>query len=169
MLSDQPECRGEYWWRRKEPIPVAMLALLNLPSRLSVAISYGADDRRQTLSMVLDRSETGFDHLALQGPRHRGNATAATEDIFVLLMNTLITVLQRHCTPQLSLGGSVFTKLACDKDDVDLPWQRFGFQLLGEGGRRRILARVRNLRVISTNSAGPWPPQQVFWNEVQWR
>lgn len=173
MLPLQQPLAGEYWWRQPEPIPVAVMALLTLPSRLSIAVSYGAESRRQALSLSLSQSTTGLDHLTLQALEHRGDTQAmnTTFDLFVLLMNTMVTLLQRHCMPGLSLGGTVPTRMDHELGGIDLPWQRFGFQLLGETaqGKRRVLARVRNLHLATPMARGHWPPPQVPWEEVQWQ
>lgn len=170
-LRQQP-CTGEYWWRQPEPVPVAVMAILTLPGRISIAASHGAEEQRESLTLALSQSETGLDHLTLQSLEHHGLVTVVTSDLFVLLMNTLVTLLQRHCPQRLSIGGTVFTRLQKrGAGNVDLCWQQFGFQLLGEVGqqRRRALARVRNLHVATTASRRPWPPQQLPWHEVQWQ
>lgn len=170
-----PSCRqprsGEYWWRQPDPVPVAVMALLTLPSRISIAVSYDAEERRQSLTLALSQSETGLDHLTLQPLAHYGPATAATADLFMLLMNTLVTLLQRHCQHGLSVGGTVCTRLDKEHGGIDLPWQAFGFQLLGEvsQNRRRVLARVRNLHLLTPASRSSWPPHQLPWQEVQWQ
>lgn len=150
-----------------------MMALLTLPSRISIAVSHGEQSRRQSLSLALSQSKTGFDHLMLQPLERHGEAPASgiTHDLFILLMNTLVTVLQRHCQPRLTLGGTVLTCLEGEHGAIPLPWQRFGFQLLGETGqdKRRVLARVRNLQPATTISHGSWPPSQLPWAEVQWQ
>lgn len=173
MPPKQQPLRGEYWWRQPEPVPVAAMALLALPDRISVAVSYGAQARRQALSIALRRSETGLDHLNLQALVLRGDTRApgVTRDLFVLLMNTVVTLLQRHCYPRLSLGGTVPTRLDCGHDSIELPWQQFGFQVLGEPlrQRRRILARVRNLHGASSTLRSNWPPHQLPWEEVSWQ
>lgn len=173
MLPQQPPLSGEYWWRQQEPVPAAAMALLALPDHIRIAVSYGAQTRRQALSLALRRSETGLDHLALQPLVHRGDlhAANATSDLFVLLMNTLVTLLQRHNPPELSLGGTVPTGLDCGGDTIALPWQRFGFQLFGEPSqhRRRVLARVRDLRIAASMEQDPWPPHQLPWEQVQWQ
>jgi hypothetical protein len=173
MGLDRPICSGEYWWRQPEPVPLAALALLTLPSRISVAVSAGADSRRQSLSLALSQSETGLDHLVLRPLERRGDAavTDLTRDVFILLLNTMVTLLKRHCPPRLSLGGAVPTRLNDEHGSIELPWQQFGFQLLGEAtrGQRRVLARVRNLQLAGAAVPGSWPPPQLPWAEVQWQ
>jgi hypothetical protein len=172
MLGASVVHSGEYWWRRSEPMPVAVMALMTLPSRVSIAVSYGAESLRQSLTLSLSQSETGMDHLIFRGIEHNGDKTApaVTHNLFALLGNTLVTVLQRHCRPQLSLSGTVPIRLSNEHSIIHLPWQQFGMHLLQKParGKRRFFSRVRDLHVAEFNSQLDWPPQQLPWNEVRW-
>lgn len=171
MLINKP-CSGEYWWRQPDPVPVAVMVLLTLPTRISIAASYGAGALRQSLTLSLSQSETGMDHLILREVEHNGNKGTMniTGKLFKLAANTMVTVLQRHCAPRLSLSGTVPIRLGHEPSAILLPWQQLGLHLLQKParGKRRFIARVRDLQVVESDSPMCWPPLQVPWSEVHW-
>lgn len=173
MPQQQPICPGEYWWRQDTPEPVAVLAGIALPGHFGVAVSCGAGAQRQALSLRLGRSDTGLEHLVVREFEYHSDAAVSdnTCNLFVLLLNTLVVVLQRHCPPQLSLSGRVPTQLGAAGASIELIWELFGLQMLGDGnrGQRRLLGRVRNLRVAAPATTSVWPPQQLPWREVLWQ
>jgi hypothetical protein len=172
MLNAATVCSGEYWWRQSAPAPVAVLALLTLPIRISIAASYGVGSLRQSLTVSFSRSETGMDHLILRGMEHNGNKAAplVTHNLFALLGNTLVTVLRQHCAPQLSLSGVIPVQLHDEQAAIPLAWQHFGIHLSQKTmpGKRRFFARVRDLRTMEFDSQLDWPPQELPWSEVHW-
>jgi hypothetical protein len=172
MPAELPICQGEYLWSQSDPVYAMLIAVFHLPHRISVAASIGQDTRRQSLTLSLAQSATGMNHLTLSGLEHHGHAEepAATRDLFYLLMNTTVALLQHHCPRQLSLGGQVPCTLLPGPRSIALAWELWGFQLLAAAspGSRRVLARVRTLRIETSPSCTDLMPLALRQAELQW-
>lgn len=128
MPFDLPLSHFEYHWSQRQPLPVALVCVLNLPIRCHLSLSFGQKHRHQVFSLSLALNSTGLGHLVME-LAHRGceSEPAVTEDLLQLLMNTTVRLLTAHCLPQMSVGGAALT--ACGKgiDARDIPWERWGF------------------------------------------
>jgi hypothetical protein len=172
MPVELPICRGEYWWSQSGPAYAALIAVLHLPHRISVAASFGQDQRRQSLTLSLAQSATGMGHLMLSDLEHHGciEEPAATRDLFYLLMNTTVALLQHHCQRQVSLGGQVPCTLLSGPQRIVLAWDLWGFQLLAAAspGYRRVLARVRTLKIETSPPLAGHFPLELTQAQLQW-
>jgi len=149
MPIELPVCSGEYNWSQRLPVPVALNAVLHLPHHCRLSVSVGENDHRQSLAMALAHSSTGLGHLIISELTHSGCTTdpAITDDLLHLVLNTAVTLLKTHCSPRLSVGGSVPTAVLSGIDVLTIPWGHWGFQV--SSVRPRILARVRDLKTTS--------------------
>jgi hypothetical protein len=172
MPVELPFCRGEYWWSQSEPIQASVIAVLHLPHRCSIAVSFGEDLRRQSLTLSLVQSPTGLGHLVLTDVKHNGCADepTVTEDLYRLLMNTTIILLRHHCDRQVTLGGQVPAALLSDSLRIALTWERWGFQLLSAPApdRLRLLARVGTLKRFKLPSSTGYFPTKLAREALQW-
>lgn len=172
MPAELPFCRGEYWWSQREPQPAAVIAVLQLPHRCSIAASFGQDLRRQSLTFALVQSPTGLGHLILSDLQHHGCAEEpdVTADLFDLLLNTTVTILDHHCQRQVTLGGLVVSALLPGPQQIELDWDGWGFQVLTAAApaHSRILARVRNLKYTKRPSRTAFFPAQLAYERLQW-
>lgn len=168
MPIEVPACRGEYVWNRSDPAPVTVVAIVQLPHRLSVSVSVGRDGRAQSLSLALALSTTGFGHLVLTDIEHHGatDEAAITEDMLYLLLNTTISILLKHCPRKVSLGGNAHGSLVVRRKAIPIPWGRWGFHLLGS--RERLLAQVRNLKVLPLIPRTEYLPLYLPLEQLQW-
>ncbi len=167
MPIELPACRGEYAWSRSQPMPVTVLAIVQLPHRLSISVSVGRE-RQQSLSVALALSSTGFGHLVLTDIEHQGatDDTAVTEDMLYLLLNTTFSILLRHCPRKVSLGGNGYRSLTVGKKAIPIPWGRWGFHVLGS--RERVLAQVRNLKLLPLMARTEYFPLYLPLEQLQW-
>lgn len=172
MPAELPFCQGEYWWSQGQPLPAAVTAVLQLPHRCSIAASFGQDSRRQSITLALVQSPTGLGHLMLSDLEHHGCAEEpdVTADLFALLMNTTVTMLDHHCERQVTLGGSVVNALLSDPQQIMLAWEAWGFQVLTAStlAQSRILARVRNLKCAKLPSRTAFFRTQIAYEMLQW-
>jgi hypothetical protein len=172
-MPELPLCRGEYLWSQSEPVQAAVIAVLHLPHRCSIAASAGQDQRRQSVTLALAQSATGLGHLTLSDLEHHGGTdeTALTHDLLYLLMNTTVALLKHHCHRQVSLGGSVPCALLSDAHAIVIPWELWGFQplaLTDAGTRRRVLARVRNLKIARVPAPTGYVPTGLSQEAMGW-
>jgi hypothetical protein len=172
MPAELPHCRGEYWWSQPQPRPAAVIGVLQLPHRCSIAASFGQDLNRQSITLSLVQSPTGQGHLMLVDLEHHGcvEETAVTTDLLYLLMNTTVTILRRHCDRQITLGGQAPDALLSGSQRITLDWAEWGFQLLASPApdRLRILARVRNLKCVRPLSGTAYFPTELALAALQW-
>ena len=172
MPVELPFCRGEYWWRQSQPFQASVIAVLQLPHRCSFAASFGQDLRRQSLTLSLVQSPTGLGHLMLTDLEHHGCAEepAVTEDLFRLLMNTVVTLLRHHCERRVTLGGQVPNVLLSGAQRIALAWEEWGFQLLSAPtvDRLRLLARVNTLKRFKLPSRTGYFPTKLTQEVLQW-
>lgn len=168
MPIELPACHGEYNWSQRLPIPVALNALMHLPHHCSLSVSAGEDERRQSLGMALAHSTTGFGHLTISELTHKGCTTdaAITHDLLYLLLNTMITLLKKHCPPRFSVGGSAPAAVLSGIDVLTIPWDSWGFQM--SSVRPRILARVRELKTAVMPSRAGHFPTHLDQEALQW-
>ena len=172
MPVELPFCRGEYGWSQAQPDRASIIAILHLPHRCSIAASFGHDLRRQSLTLSLVQSPTGLGHLVLSDLEHHGcdNEPAVTEDLFRLLMNTIILLMRHHCERQITLGGQLPCRLPVGPQQIALAWEHWGFQLLSAPVTDyvRLLARVRSLKCFKLPSLTNLFPTQLSHEMLQW-
>jgi len=172
MPTELPVCRGEYGWSQSQPVDATLVVVLHLPHRCSLAVSFGRDARRQSLTLALAQSATGLNHLTLADVAHSGCAVEpdVTRDLFYCLLNTTVAVLQHHCPHQISLSGPVPEALLSGEHRIELPWEQWGFQRLAvpAPGYRRVLARVRNLKVATPAIHTNHFPVALGRDALQW-
>ena len=172
MPAELPFCRGEYWWSQPQPRPAAVIAVLQLPHRCSIAASFGRDLNRQSITLSLAQSPTGLGHLMLTELEHHGcvEEPAVTADLFYLLMNTTVTILRHHCGRQVTLGGQVPGALLPGSQRIALAWAEWGFQVLTASApdHLRILARVRNLKRFKLPPRTAYFPTKLAQEALQW-
>lgn len=168
MPIELPACRGEYAWSRSQPVPVTILAIVQLPYRLSVSVRVGRDGRQQSLSVGLALSAAGYGHLVLEEIAHKGatEEPAITKDMLYLLLNTTVSVLLKHCPRRASLGGPAPSSLVVGTTAISIPWGRWGFHLLRS--RERALAQVRNLKVLPLMARTDDFPLYLPLDQLQW-
>lgn len=168
MPIELPACCGEYAWNRTQPVPVTVLAIVQLPHRLSVSVSVGCDRRQQSLSVGLALSATGYGHLVLEGIAHQSATedAAIAKDMLYLLLNTTVSILLEHCPRRVSLGGDAPSSLVVGATVIPIPWGRWGFHVLRS--RERVFAQVRNLKVLPLMARTEDFPLYLPLEQLQW-
>src|SRR5690606_37430626 len=92
--------------------------------------------------------------------------TAITKEMLYLLLNTTVSILIKHCPRRVSLGGNGPSSLMIGSEAISIPWARWGFHLLRS--RERVLAQVRNLKVLPLVARTEDFPLYLPLEQLQW-